>query len=269
MTSTAVLDPVVLLTRLIDYLLIEGGLEIEVPAAHHQSEAVVPTARLIALVEGSLHYEVEGEAFLVQRDDRLLVHTGARRSWRAVEPARLTWIEFSFTGMRTVPFSHHLVRGGGADAAREISRLLTDLRSPRHIDHSCATHSARLVLARFSAALADSGGIYHRREGSRAAIAAAAWIDAHHAREQVLAEARRTAGLSANRFRIAFRNATGCTPRDYLVRARLRAARLLLQQGLPVSEAATAVGFADPFYFSRAYRRLWGRPPLADRGAGP
>ncbi|GDY11900.1 AraC family transcriptional regulator [Planctomycetota bacterium] len=269
MTSTSAGDPVVLLTRLIDYLLIEGGQEIEVPAGHHQSEAVVPTARLIAVVDGSLSYQIEGHTFAVQRDHRLLVHTGARRSWRAMEPTRLAWIEFSFTGMRTVPFSHHLVHGGGIDAAVEIARLLTDLRSPRPIDGMCARQAARLMLARFSAAMANVGDSFRRHEGSQAAIAAAAWIDAHHAREQVLAEARRAAGLSANRFRIAFRAATGCTPRDYLVRARLRAARLLLQQGQTVSAVASAVGFADPFYFSRAYRRLWGRPPLADRSAGP
>jgi AraC family transcriptional activator of pobA len=66
---------------------------------------------------------------------------------------------------------------------------------------------------------------------------------------------------------------TGRTTKDLILdRVMLEAARLLRFTDLTVGEIAYAVGFADQMYFSRAFKRHFGKPPRgyrdALRGAG-
>jgi AraC-like DNA-binding protein len=80
--------------------------------------------------------------------------------------------------------------------------------------------------------------------------------------------ATRPLGLSRDHLRRLFAQATGATPRRYLVDLRIAYARNLLAYGASVTEAAEAVGFADPYYFSRAFLRATGRRPSAWRDKG-
>jgi AraC-like DNA-binding protein len=77
------------------------------------------------------------------------------------------------------------------------------------------------------------------------------------------------ARLGRYHFLRAFRGATGTTPHQYLVAARLRrAARLLLTTALPVTEVALEAGFGDLSNFIRTFRRAAGRSPRAFRLQG-
>jgi len=59
-----------------------------------------------------------------------------------------------------------------------------------------------------------------------------------------------------------FRKELGLTPTQFVHRERaLLAYRLIREQGLSVKQAAAAVGFADPFHFSRVFKRVLGVPP--------
>ncbi|MBI5382409.1 MAG: helix-turn-helix transcriptional regulator [Opitutae bacterium] len=69
-------------------------------------------------------------------------------------------------------------------------------------------------------------------------------------------------GLSSTTFRRRWCETMGEPPARYLLRLRLReACRLLVESDLPIHEIATAVGFADEFYFSRRFRLAIGQPP--------
>ena len=70
------------------------------------------------------------------------------------------------------------------------------------------------------------------------------------------------AHLSPSRLAHLFRRETGIAPMRYLERVRLERARdLLLMTRLPVAEVARQVGYDNPFYFSRLFRRFAGKPP--------
>jgi len=72
----------------------------------------------------------------------------------------------------------------------------------------------------------------------------------------------KAAGLSVDHFGRIFKQQTGWSVRQYVCRQRLIEARRLLVQGaLNVSEVAQAVGFDDPFYFSRVFKRSFGVSP--------
>lgn len=81
-----------------------------------------------------------------------------------------------------------------------------------------------------------------------------------------LAELAAAAGLSVSHYSLLFRAQTGYAPIDYFLRMRMqRAAQLLDTTGLRVEEVGAALGYEDPNYFSRQFRRFVGRSPRAYR----
>jgi len=68
--------------------------------------------------------------------------------------------------------------------------------------------------------------------------------------------------LTPEHINFLFKTELGVSPTGYVLRERVRRAFLLLQeQDLTVQEAAYAVGFTDPFHFSRTFKRIYNLPP--------
>ncbi|MGH6642316.1 MAG: helix-turn-helix domain-containing protein [Bradyrhizobium sp.] len=77
-----------------------------------------------------------------------------------------------------------------------------------------------------------------------------------------IAELARHAGVSRRSFTAQFHRLFGVSASEYLRTSRLKSAReALLHQGLSVTEAAYAVGYANPANFSTAFRRHFGYVP--------
>jgi two-component system response regulator YesN len=75
-------------------------------------------------------------------------------------------------------------------------------------------------------------------------------------------------GMSAFEFSRAFRAAHDITFRDYLCECRLvQAKRLLSIAHVPVGDVAAMVGFNDPSYFARLFRKRTGMSPSAYRAS--
>jgi AraC family transcriptional regulator len=102
----------------------------------------------------------------------------------------------------------------------------------------------------------------------RRAVAAAMWLD-ERSHEQLDLEAMACeVGLSPFHFLRLFANVLGVTPHQYLVRARLqRAARLLVEGGMSITEIALEVGFNDVSNFVRTFHRAAGVSPRRFRQA--
>lgn len=72
--------------------------------------------------------------------------------------------------------------------------------------------------------------------------------------------------VSRDRLGSAVKRATGLSPRAYLHRLLLRdAMELLANTGMPISQVAFRLGFADPAYFTRFFKRETGQNPGAFR----
>ncbi|GAA0554498.1 AraC family transcriptional regulator [Actinomadura livida] len=65
----------------------------------------------------------------------------------------------------------------------------------------------------------------------------------------------------------AFRDTVGLPPHAYLNQVRVRAARALLDEGLPPADVAARTGFADQAHLTRHFKRTLGVPPGAYRSA--
>jgi transcriptional regulator GlxA family with amidase domain len=70
------------------------------------------------------------------------------------------------------------------------------------------------------------------------------------------------ANVSPSHFFALFKQVTGCPPMDYFTRLRMRhAGELLGSTSASVKEVAAALGYDDPFYFSRVFKAFHHVPP--------
>jgi len=93
---------------------------------------------------------------------------------------------------------------------------------------------------------------------------ALSWIDQNLHRTIGIGELAARAAMSERTFLRRFREATGVSPVEYLVRSRIRRAMEFLDRRtvkLSISEIASRCGFEDSNYFSRQFRRKTGKSP--------
>jgi AraC family transcriptional regulator len=75
-----------------------------------------------------------------------------------------------------------------------------------------------------------------------------------------------TVSLSPFHFARAFKASTGVPPHRYLMQLRVEKARKLLEgTDLPIGEVASEVGYDDPSYLARLFRREVGTTPAQYR----
>jgi AraC family transcriptional regulator len=95
---------------------------------------------------------------------------------------------------------------------------------------------------------------------------------AEHVQTNLAAELRLTelsavVHMSPYHFARLFKQATGVSPRQFVIRRRIEAAKILLAARRPIREVALAVGFCSQSHFTTSFRRLTGLTPGHYRSA--
>ncbi len=106
-----------------------------------------------------------------------------------------------------------------------------------------------------------------RARGRAAAVAKSVQFMAEHLSAEIsLAQLADLAQMSITRYTVEFRRRSGCSPMEHLNRLRVqRACDLLRNTDESVRQIAEKVGYPDPYYFSRAFKKIAGCSPLAFR----
>ena len=88
------------------------------------------------------------------------------------------------------------------------------------------------------------------------------YIDAYIDRDLSLKELATSVQMSPHYFSRLFKQNTGITPHQYVIRCRIDRAKVLLKQGkLSIAEIAKEVGFVDQSHLHRHFKRLVGITP--------
>ncbi|WP_083750799.1 GlxA family transcriptional regulator [Kribbella sp. ALI-6-A] len=94
------------------------------------------------------------------------------------------------------------------------------------------------------------------------------WMEEHCTRDLTLEQLAAQAGTSPRTLSRRFREQTGTTPLQWLLRSRIRRAQSLLEAtSQPVDRIAGRVGFGSPTAFRERFKRVVGTTPHAYRAA--
>ncbi|MEV7283104.1 helix-turn-helix domain-containing protein [Streptomyces sp. NPDC093252] len=147
--------------------------------------------------------------------------------------------------------------------------LLLHLVARDHGPAVAARTARRLISPMYERAGATRDAIERELAGSAGLEPALRLLEsADLDRTPTLAEIAAHAGISAGAVRRRFRERTGLTPHQYLLRVRLERARRLLEDGDdPIERIAATAGFGSPAAFRRHFHHLTGTTPRAYRTA--
>jgi AraC-like DNA-binding protein len=165
------------------------------------------------------------------------------------------------------PPAARLLPAGGAALALLVERLRAAVAAPPDrygwavLDAVCAAWLWETVRSLPTADLAPAFRLHAAATDPSARLHAA--FAGALTGNATLAGLARQSGLAPRAFATACRRHLGMAPLAAFRHARCSAAAALLAQGASVAEAAARFGFANPFHFSRAFRRVLGVPPSA------
>lgn len=105
-----------------------------------------------------------------------------------------------------------------------------------------------------------------RDHGDAAIFGCQEWLDRHYPVANPVEEMTRRSGLASRTFKRRFMKATGVSPITYVQHLRIEAAKRKLEQTeAPVDEIGWGVGYEDPAFFRRLFKRIAGLTPAAYR----
>ncbi len=190
----------------------------------------------------------------------------------AQERTQAYWLHFSGTGaeglLQKAGFLARITPVGCVPEARELLRRLIHELQFRQRQYEMFCQAQILLL------LATLSRSRQQRESAQLAqkyrrlAAVIAHMHANCQQSLSVSDFARMCDLSEHHFIHLFHEYTGEAPYAYLTRLRLEKAKdLMVSTTLNISEIAAAVGYPNPLYFSRLFRRHMGVPPSQFRKA--
>ncbi|MEK8126509.1 AraC family transcriptional regulator [Paenibacillus filicis] len=142
-------------------------------------------------------------------------------------------------------------------------RLEQSLREEGQVRKELASGGVlRLILAEYSSA--SKVGEVRNQEGpiiERQIEQAIRWLTLQYYQPISIEQMAHSLGYHRTHLSKMFKQHTGLSPMQYLLKVRMERAKLLLQESLTVEQVASSIGFTDPLYFSKQFKKTYGQSP--------
>jgi AraC family transcriptional regulator len=231
----------------------------------------LPDFEFVWLLQGAAEWRHQQGSIELTTDSLLLGRPGMVDSfaWDRATPTRHAYLHFRLDGRLSRlpdPDLWPLVRTlPGDDPLRPLLRYLLDLGEDRARDQRLTVEEVlRLLLTLFVLGpLPDRGGeLAPPHLEALLEYVRRAWSPPAPTRPLPLRELAAGACVSGGYLSRLFRHHYGMGPVAAFELLRLaRAATLLARSNLSVAAVARDCGFANPYHFSRRFRRAYGQPP--------
>lgn len=249
------------------------------PADHRytwESGRVLPTLTLVHVTGGKGCFRSEPSGmFQVPRNTLIFVFPQLRHAYRADATTGWNnqWVELD------AAFALPLLQQAGIrpehplktfDAAPRLSQLFQELFDLSRmeafgVEQELAAGAYRILAHALALWQSDTSHVQHFAAVER--MRQFLVTDQKHVFS--VAQAAEQAGLSASRLRVLFKQATGLSPKQFQLEARIsRAERLLSESTLPVGVISEQTGFESVYHFSRQFKRMRGVSPTDHRLTG-
>jgi AraC family transcriptional regulator len=131
---------------------------------------------------------------------------------------------------------------------------------PLYIDHLTSALAVRLIETATHRPLTEAN--HSPKMSARHLQALTDFIEMNLGQPLRLIDLATVAGVSVTRLKILFRNSTGVSVHQYVIRRRTEYARALMATtAMPASEVALAAGFAHQSHMATTMRRIFGQAP--------
>ncbi|MGI5989168.1 MAG: AraC family transcriptional regulator [Lachnospiraceae bacterium] len=199
----------------------------------------------------------ENEAFVIPAGEPHIYYADDADSWS------LFWVHAGGRALEEFSGAEDKRKLSGERAAQRmelyfemmfqaLSEGLTE-RNFRYLDRLLQTIFAEVFWRE------ESGGT---EKGSRTVSGVIRYFYRNLGRSVTMDDLTQEAGLSAGYISALFRKYTGSSPLAYFTRLKMEKACYLLRTStMNVSELARELGYSDPYYFSRVFKRTVGVPP--------
>ncbi len=218
------------------------------------------------VVSGRGHYQLDDRTFVLSAGDAFLAGPDVPIFYQAdhTDPWEYYWVGFAGPSAKLLldqtPFSPkkpvlHVAAG------ERLRQGLLDIYKARGSDYPSSVRMAGYLQAALGLLMAPAA------HSGREALAdyarqGALYLRQNYSRAIGVEDLARQTGISRSYLYRAFQSEFQCSPSTYLTRYRIqRACQLLRHSSLSVSTVAASVGYEDPFYFSRAFKREMGVSP--------
>jgi len=236
-------------------------------AAGHLRERIVGADQAIFIycTHGAGWCELSGRKHWVKSGELLIIPPGASHTYGADEkrPWSIFWVHATGASLKL------LLEEFGASVERPLHFLGQDPQLAALFDEviDILEHGYTLPhLLYASRSLAHLLGlmVWHRQqkwqpdpEPRQNMAQSIAYMKRHLNKPLKVSNLAAMANLSSSHYSALFKRHTGYAPIDYFMRLRLhQACQLLDNTDLNVKEIAAALGYDDPFYFSRIFKAL-------------
>jgi transcriptional regulator GlxA family with amidase domain len=157
-----------------------------------------------------------------------------------------------------------VITAGGVTAWQDLAlHVIARLCGPEHAVRTAKVH---LLTGHQDGQLPYAAMIKREDPNDAAIVRVQAWIADNYASDNPVAAMAERSGLQPRTFGRRFRAATGRRPIEYVHEIRIDEARRILESSsLGVDEVGYSVGYQDPTFFRRLFKRMTGLTPAAYR----
>jgi len=240
---------------------------------HYQHRAAAPNNLLIWVTGGFGFLRTEGFDGRVGPGALLSLREGPAHAYGsdAAEPWNILWVHFE--GGDAADWVGR-IRGFGDPVAdlgvdeRLRARwleMVAAFRGPLERDQALAHHLLVGLLGLIVHRL-EAGSPARRGRHVERLAAVQAYVQAHLDESMSVDDLAAVAHLSPAQLTRVMKEQMGCPPMSYVLDQRVaQACALLRETAQPVKQVAAAVGYDDPYHFSRLFRNRIGRSPARYR----
>ncbi len=227
---------------------------------------------LIYCINGEGYVNVDGQSCLVSADSYFVIPANKAHSYWASQdiPWSIYWLHFG--GKQSHQFEHFggrviPIKAGVGDRIDDrinlFNEILTALEfgfSKENIEFANLSLNRLLASFFYMQTYRASKGYQSRNPVDQSIF----FMQKNLIKNIKIGDISNFVGLSESHLSKIFRNQTGTSPIDYFINLKMQEAiRLLTNKSLRVKEVAFNLGYNDPFYFSRLFKKHIGVSPGA------
>ncbi|MDQ6422804.1 helix-turn-helix domain-containing protein [Paenibacillus sp. LHD-117] len=229
---------------------------------------------LIYLINGAGHYITSSGTVTAKAGSIVLYRPGEHQHYfyEAADKAELYWIHF--TGGQAESFmkelgfndSHFFQAGMRAEYIELFENIIHELQMKKPHYHQLSISYFLQLLTRLSRGADASGNGEKKSENSDLEAVIKVMNEQFH-HEHAMDHYAKMSNLSVFQFIRNFKKRTRYSPAKYIEKLRIaKAKELLRDSNLSIAEISAVVGYRDPFYFSKVFKKTSGATPSDFRG---